>query len=109
MATFTSIFVPIGGSTTGSTTADISGSVSSTTSSSEILLGRYNLFALNANGDINIRFGASGMPNAVGTDFRVPADIVAVYRVPQQWDRMKIYNPGGSSITYWIQPLSATT
>ena len=109
MATYTSIFVPVGGSTAGSTTADLSGSISGTTSTSEIVLNRYSLFAINANGDLNIRCGNSGMPAATATDFRIPAGTTATYQVPEQWDRIRLYNAGGSSITYWIQPLRATT
>lgn len=109
MATFTSIFIPVGGSTSGSTTADLNGTVAATSSSAEIVLGRYQLFAINANGDVNIRFGNSGMPAAAATDFRIPASVVATYQVPQQWDRLRIFNPGGATITYWIQPLRQTT
>lgn len=105
MATFTSIFVPVGGSTLGSTTADLNGTVTTVTSSAEIVLGRYQLFAINANGDFNIRFGNSGMPGAAATDFRIPANSMAVYQIPQQYDRFRIFNPGGTTITYWIQPL----
>jgi hypothetical protein len=109
MAIFTSIFTPVGGSTSGSSTADISGTLTATTSSSEIVLGRYTLFAINANGDINIRCGNSGMPAAAATDFRIPGGIIATYQVPEQWDRIRIYNAASFGITYWIQPLRQTT
>lgn len=109
MAIFTSIFVPVGGSTTGSTTADLNGTVTSAASSAEIVLGRYQLFAINANGDINIRFGNAGMPAAAATDYRIPNSTTAVYQVPEQWDRCRIYNTGAGTITYWIQPLRQTT
>lgn len=108
MAIFTSIFVPAGGSTAGSTTADLSGTVLATSSSAEIVLYRYQLFVINANGDINIRFGNSGMPAAAATDYRIPVNGTAVYQLPQQYDRFRLYNPGASSVTYWIQPLVQT-
>jgi hypothetical protein len=109
MAIYTSIFVPVGGSTAGSTTADLNGTVTTTASSGEIVLNRYQLFAINANGDINIRFGNAGMPAAAATDFRIPSGIIATYQVPANWDRFRIFNPGGTTITYWIQPLRQTT
>jgi hypothetical protein len=109
MAIFTGIFVPVGGSTAGSTTADLSAAITATTSSAEIVLGRYTLFAINANGDVNMRCGNSGMPAAAATDYRIPAGTVAVYQVPEQWDRIRLYNPGAGSINYWIQPLRQTT
>lgn len=108
MAIYTSIFVPVGGSTAGSTTADINGTVLAATSSAEIVLSRYQLFAINANGDINIRFGSAGMPAAAATDFRIPANVVATYQVPQQWDRFRLFNNGATTVTYWIQPLRQT-
>jgi hypothetical protein len=109
MATFTSIFVPVGGATLNSTTADLSGTISGTSSTGEIVLNRYTIFAVNATGDINIRCGNSGMPAAAATDFRIPAGVVATYAVPEQWDRIRLYNAAGTSVTYWIQPLRATT
>jgi hypothetical protein len=108
MAIYTSIFVPVGGSTAGATTADINATLATVTSSAEIVLGRYQLFAINANGDINIRFGGAGMPAAAATDFRIPNGVVATYQVPVQWDRMRIFNPTGGNVTYWIQPLRQT-
>ena len=109
MAIFSGIFVPVGGSTAGSTTADLSSTITGTTSTAEIVLGRYQLFAINATGDINIRFGNSGMPAAAATDFRIPGGTTAVYQVPLQWDRFRLYNASASTITYWIQPLRQTT
>lgn len=109
MAVFTSIFCPVGGSTAGSTTADISGTLTATTSTAEIILGRYTIFAINANADINIRCGNSGMPAAAATDFRIPAGVVATYSVPEQWDRIRLYNATAGGLTYWIQPLRSTT
>jgi len=109
MATFTSLFAPVGGSTSGTTTADLSGTITAGASSGEIVFGRYQIFALNANGDVNIRCGNAGMPAAAATDFRIPSGIVASYPVPEQWDRIRLFNPGASTITYWIQPLRQTT
>jgi hypothetical protein len=109
MAIFNSIFVPVGGSTASASTADLNGTITTVTSSGEIVLGRYQLFAINANGDVNIRFGNAGMPAAAATDFRIPNGIVVTYQIPAQYDRFRLYNAGGSTITYWIQPLRQMT
>lgn len=109
MAIFTSIFIPVGGSTAGSTTADLNGTILTVSSSAEIVLNRYTIFAINANGDVNIRFGNSGMPAAAATDFRIPSGVVATYQVPAQWDRFRLFNPTGATVTYWIQPMRQTT
>lgn len=105
MAIYASIFVPVGGSTAGSTTADLSGTVGATSSSGEIVLSRYQLFAINATTDLNIRFGNSGMPAAAATDFRIPAGVVATYQIPAQYDRFRLFNSTAGSSSYWIQPL----
>jgi hypothetical protein len=109
MATITSIFVPFEGSTAGSTTADLSSTVLTVSSSAEIVLNRYSICAINANGDINIRRGSVGMPAAAATDFRLPANQTFTFQVPENWDRIRIYNPGGSTITYWIMFMTKTT
>jgi hypothetical protein len=109
MATFSSIFIPVGGSTASAATADLSAALGGTTSTAEIILGRYTIFAINANGDINIRCGNSGMPAAAATDFRIPSGVIATYQVPEQWDRIRLYNASATSINYWIQPLRQTT
>jgi hypothetical protein len=107
MAIFTSIFIPVGGGS--ASTPDVSATLATVTSSAEIVLNRYSIFAFNANGDTNIRFGNAGMPAAAATDFRIPSGVIAVYQVPAQWDRMRIFNPTGGNVTYWIQPMRQTT
>lgn len=106
MATNLAIFSPSGGSTAGSTTADQTSAILGAASSAEIVLGRYQLFALNANGDMNIRFGNVGMPAASNADFRIPSGFVATYRMTGHYDRIRIFNPNAGGITVWIQPLN---
>jgi len=109
MSTFAAIFDPIGGSTASAATADLSAALGATTSTAELLAGqKYVLFAINATGDINIRFGNAGMPAAAATDFRIPAGVTATYRLNQNHDRIRIFNPGASSINYWIQPMTSS-
>lgn len=109
MATFSSIFVPVGGSTASSATADLSASITTLTSTGEIVLNRYTIFAINGNGDLNIRFGNAGMPAAAATDFRIPNGVVATYQIPAQYDRIRLYNATGGTVTYWIQPMRQMT
>lgn len=103
MATFSAVFTPSGSGT--GTTADLNASLAATTSTAAITLEHNRLFAINADGDINIRFGNSGMDAASGADYRIPAGTTAVYDLGNAFTRIRLYNPGGSSINYWIQPL----
>ena len=109
MATFTSIFSPIGGSTAGGTTADQTGTLATVTSSAELVVGYNTVFAINATGDINIRFGNAGMPAASAADFRIPSNVVATYPLNRQHDRIRIFNPTGGNVTFWIQPMSVAS
>lgn len=109
MAVFTGIFSPVGGSTSTAATADQSATIATVTSTGEIVLNRYTIFAINATGDVNIRFGNAGMPAAAATDFRIPNGVVATYAIPAQYDRFRLFNAGASTITYWIQPLRQMT
>lgn len=108
MALTSGLLAPAGSSGgTQSNRADLSASVSGTTSTAEIDFSAYQYFAINANGDINIRFGPTGLPAATAADFRIPANSTYIYPVSKQNQAIRIYNPGGTSITYWIQPLVA--
>lgn len=107
MALFDSVLAPVGASTgTQGTRSDQTGTVLTGASSAEILLGAYQSFAINANGDINIRFGGTGLPAATASDFRLPANIVAVYPVSKANPAIRIFNPTANTITWWIQPLT---
>lgn len=109
MATFTAIFTPLGGSTVGSTTADLSATVAGTTSSAEILINKYQIFAINCAGDMNIRFGNVGMPAATAADFRIVGNATYVYQMTGHYDRIRLFNPNAGNVIYWIQPLAAAS
>jgi hypothetical protein len=84
---------------------DLTASLAATTSTAEIVLGQGQLFALTATGAICIKFGNSGMSAASGSNFQLPANAIAEYTMGQAQDRMRLYNPGATSITYYIQVL----
>lgn len=108
MAVLSGVFTPLGGSTANSTTADIQGTINATTSSSEIVLSKYMLFAINSTDDMNIRFGNAGMPVASNADFRIPGGTTVIYQMSQQFTRIRLFNATAATITYWIQPMSAS-
>lgn len=108
MAVFAALLAPAGSSTgTQSSRSDLTGTILTTASSAEILMGAYQYIAINANGDMNIRFGGTGLPAATASDFRIPANTIAVYPISKMNPAIRIFNPGGSTITYWIQFLVA--
>lgn len=106
MAIVQAILSPLGGGS--ASTPDITAALAATTSTGEIVLNRYTLFAFNATTDMNIRFGNAGMPAASATDYRIPANTIVVYQIPAQYDRMRVFNPTAGSGNYFIQPLRAT-
>lgn len=103
MATPTSIFIPINSTAQSST-------INTVSSSAEILpstAGAHNvIFSINGNQDLCIAFGNSGMAAATATNFRIPAGVVATFDLSDQYDRIRLYNPSGSTATYWIMQLS---
>jgi len=106
MATYSSIFIP---ACSGSaSTQDISGSVGAASASGEIVLGKYRLFAINASGDLNIIVGQAGVQAPTAANFRIPSGVVAVYDLGSHADRIRLFNNGAGSVTYWIQPLERT-
>lgn len=85
---------------------DASASLAATTSTAEISLGPYAVVNISASGPINIKFGKTGMTAAAATNFQVPANTIVTYQVSKSEPFIRIFNPGGGSINYWIQFLS---
>lgn len=96
MATVNSIFVP-------DSTQDKTATIATVTSTAEIVFWNNAKIVLNATGDVNIRFGATGMGASSASFFRIPGGVVAEYDLGDHNDRIRLFNPGGSTITYWIQ------
>jgi hypothetical protein len=96
LATFDAIFSPA----PDSSATDIN----ATSSSAEIVLGYNRIFAITASGDCHIAFGLESMGAADATDFPLWSNSYARYDT-NKFDRIRVYNPGGSTITVYIQPL----
>lgn len=80
------------------------------TSTGEIVLGPNAIFAIRSTGtapagDFNLKFGNAGMAAASATDFQFPANQVFTLQTGDHTDRIRVFNPGGTSITYWIQKM----
>lgn len=106
MATYTSIFVPE--SSGAANTSDLNGTVGNGAASGEIVLGKNRTFAINASGDVNIIFGNSGVKTPTAANFRIPSGVIATYDTGDSSDRIRLFNNGAGSITYWIQFLTRT-
>lgn len=99
MATFSAVF-------SFNAEAAITAALGATTSTAEIVLGNDRKFAITATGAFNVKMGISGMTAAAAGDFEFPGAAVFTIATNNAQDRIRIFNPGGSSINYWIQPLS---
>ena len=92
MATFDAILIPA--ETTGTKIAGLA----ATTSSAEQALGFNEIFAINADQDITIRFGPpSFSASAAATDFRIPQNSTMVFDVGRQYTSFKVFNLSGST------------
>jgi hypothetical protein len=78
------------------------------TASAEQVFGANEIFAINATGDVNIRFGPAGnVPTPSATvGFRIPAGSTMVFDVGRQWTSFKVFNTTAGNVNVYIQPLS---
>ena len=82
-------------------------SLGTTTSSAEQVLGTNVVFAINADQDITIKFGVSGMGAAAATDFRIPQNQTYTFDTGYYIDRIRVFNMNGTTAAnVYIQPLS---
>lgn len=108
MAIFTAILAPAGGgNTNASDRSDLTGTILTTAASAQIDLKAGMYIAFNANDDVHIRFGNGTVPTPTASDFRIPGNTMCIYPITLQNPSIKLYNPTASTVTYWIQPLSA--
>lgn len=98
MATFAAIFSPAG---------DATGTINAGTASSEIIIGKHQIFAIQATGQVNITFGNSGMAAPTASNWPIQANTVVEYELTT-CDRIRLFNNGAGSVTWFIQLLSRT-
>lgn len=101
-AVFDAILVP------SQVTPTVITALATVTLSSEQVFGANEIFAINATGDMTIRFGPAGsVPAASATaGFRIPSGTTMVFDVGRQWTSFKVFNTTAGNINVYIQPLS---
>lgn len=97
MATFDCILTP--------GEVDSTGTVSAGTSSAEIDIAPNQIFYLIANGDLNIRFGSTGLGAASASNFYLPGKTGTRYDSGRTGMAMRLWNPTSGSVIWWIQTL----
>jgi hypothetical protein len=98
MAVFSAIF-------SFSNEAATTASLNATTSTADITIGKDRKFAIVATAAFNVKMGMAGQSAAAATDFEFPGAQVYTLATNSAADSIRIYNPGGTSLTYWLQPL----
>lgn len=99
MAKFSAVF-------TFSQEAPATATLGGTTASSEIIVGVDRQFAITATNAFCLVMGNSGMAAPSASNFEFPGSAVFTLSTSGGNDRIRIYNPGASAITYWVQPLA---
>jgi len=76
----------------------------------EIALGMDVQYAINATGDITIRWGPAGnVPAAGNNDWRIPANTPVTLDTGRAWTSFTVYNQSASNaVDVYILPLSIT-
>lgn len=85
-------------------------SLNTVTSTAAITIGADRKFIVRATGDFNLKMGTSSLSAATASDFQfggatTGANVYTLSTGPN-CTSIRIFNPGGSSITYWLQPLA---
>ncbi len=101
MATIDAILVPA--TNRGTKVAALAAS----TSTAETLIGHNVLLAVNADQDITIRFGPTGMGAADDADFRIPQNSCMVFDMGRDKDYIRFFNNSSTTAAnIWYLPLS---
>lgn len=81
--------------------------LATSTSSAEQVLGHNCVFAINADQDITIRVGNSGMAAADATFYRIPANQQTTLYLNDAVDRIRVFNLSGTTAAnVYIQKLN---
>jgi hypothetical protein len=96
-------FIPIPAQAQASTITGLASGASTV----EQAAGNNNIFVINSNQDICIRFGPPGIVSAAtATDFRIPAGVPMTWDVGNQWSSFRCYNLGQSNANVYIRYIS---
>lgn len=87
---------------THSDAAPLTGSIAATTDSGALTLGINTVWALVATGDCHIRVGPSTVGASSTSYFYLPSKVIYTIAMNRNNDTLRLYNPGGSSINYYI-------
>ncbi len=98
MATLSAIMI-------GNSEADASGTIPTVSSLGGLALAKNRIFAVNGNQDLCIKFGVTGVV-ATATNFRIPQGSTFTFDMGQANDHIDLFNPSGSTATYWVTLLS---
>lgn len=71
--------------------------LATTTASGEQVFGSNTLLAINADQDITIAWGTSGMAAPTTSDFRLPAGTTMTFDFGQAYDRLRVFNQSAST------------
>lgn len=82
------------------------GTIGAGVSSAEIDIGNNRIFILNADQDVMIKFGQTGMGAAAATDFRIIANTYAPFDMGNNVRFIRLFNNGASTANWFIQYLS---
>lgn len=86
-----------------------SASLATVTSTADIVIGARQIIGVTAagtngaNAPINIRFmNSTRAANATAADWFIPGGTVQFFELGEEFDRVRIFNPGTGSITYYV-------
>lgn len=82
-------------------------SLAASTASAEQILGSNVQFAINADQDITIVYGTSGMSAPTAANFRIPGGQIVTLDMGRNSDRIRVFNLSGTTAAnVYICPLS---
>jgi hypothetical protein len=92
-----------------------SASLATVTSTADIVVGPKVVIGINAGGTnganapLNVRFGnATRIQAAAASDWFIPGGTTQYFEMGAEFDRLRIFNPGAGSVTYYVYVFSTT-
>lgn len=106
MADFSGIYTPPPGTANGTAGGVQTASLNAATSTAEIVFSKASRLAIAVTGNANVRFGNSGMTAASASDVPLWGSSTSLFNLgTSAGDRIRIFNPGASAITYYVFPI----